>query len=262
MKLDHVTVRDGTRIAYRWDGAKGSPVLVLSNSLGTDLHMWDPQMGAFAKNFRVLRYDTRGHGQSDAPSGAYSIDRLGCDVVELLQELGLHKVHFCGLSLGGMIGQWLAVRASQSIDRLVFANTSAYMGPPSNWQSRIEGVLANGVAPLADASLARWFTPNFLTHAPEAIAPIRAMLLANRPGGYVGCCAAIRDMDQRAMAGLNELPTLVIAGRFDPATSVEDSIYLAKHARNGRLAILDAAHLSNVECPQQFSERVVAFLQA
>jgi 3-oxoadipate enol-lactonase len=235
---------------------------MLSNSLGTDLHMWDAQMAAFEKRFRVLRYDTRGHGRSDVPAGAYSIDRLGCDVVDLLDALDVPKAHFCGLSLGGMIGQWLALRAPGRIGRLVLANTAAYMGPPSNWQARIDSVLVEGMAPLASASLARWFTPEFAVRGSAAIAQIRTMLLATDPVGYAGCCAAIRDMDQRPTASLNNLATLVIAGSRDPATSMQDGAFLAGSADDGHLAILDAAHLSNVECANAFAREVLHFLEA
>lgn len=257
-----VTVGDGCHIAWRFDGPLDAPTLVLSNSLGTDMGMWDPQLDAFAGAFRVLRYDSRGHGGSDSPPGAYSMDRLGRDVVELLDALGLDRVHFCGLSKGGMVGQWLAAHAPERLDRLVLSNTSAYMGPPSNWQGRIDGVLANGMAPLTEASIARWFTPGFVAAHPEAIAPIRRGLLACNPPGYAGCCAAIRDMDQRPTARLNTTPTLVIAGTEDPSTSVADGAFLAESAAQGRLVALPAAHLSNVEVPDQFAEAVLDFLAA
>lgn len=257
-----VTVGDGCRLAWQWDGPEGAPVLMLSNSLGTDLHMWDPQIAAWTEHFRVLRYDSRGHGQSDAPAGAYSMDRLGRDAVELLDSLGLEKVHFCGLSKGGMVGQWLATHAPERLDRLVLANTAAAMLPPSAWQARIEGVLRDGMAPLAQASIARWFTPDFPAHSPEAIAPIHAMLTAADPQGYAGCCAAIRDMDQRPTACLNRTPTLVIAGEFDPATTVEQGRFLAEQAAQGTLVVVPGAHLSNVECPQAFGQAVIDHLLA
>lgn len=260
MGARHVTMIDGCRIAWRFDGREDAPVLMLSNSLGTTMDMWAPQMAAWTQRFRVLRYDSRGHGASDSPPGAYSIDRLGRDAIELLDALGLEHVHFCGLSKGGMVGQWLAARAPDRLDRLVLANTAAYMAPPSGWQARIEGILRDGMAPLAEASIARWFTPEFPVRAPEAVEPIRAMLLANNPAGYAGCCAAIRDMDQRPMASLNPVSTLVIAGALDPSTSVADGEFLATSAHQGELAILSAAHLSNVECPAVFADAVVAFL--
>lgn len=259
--IQFAAMDDGCRIAWRFDGPENAPVLLLSNSLGTNLHMWDPQMAALTARYRVLRYDSRGHGQSDSPAGGYSMDRLGRDAVALLDTLGLDRVHFCGLSKGGMVGQWLAVRAPERLNRLVLANTSAYMGPPANWQARIEGVLANGMAPLTEASIERWFTPSFPASAPEQIMPIREMLLANNPVGYAGCCAAIRDMDQRPTASLNRTPTLVIAGSEDPATSVEEGRFLAESASNGRLTVLPAAHLSNVELPEAFSKALIGFLE-
>lgn len=256
----HIPMIDGCRIACRIEGRDDAPVLMLSNSLGTTMDMWAPQMAAWTQRFRVLRYDSRGHGGSDSPPGGYAMDRLGRDVVELLDALGLDRVHFCGLSKGGMVGQWLAVHAPDRLDRLILANTAAYMGPPSGWQGRIEGVLKDGMAPLAEASIARWFTPDFPASVPDAVAPIRAMLLANDPVGYAGCCAAIRDMDQRPTAPLNRTPTLVIAGGEDPSTSVADAAFLADAARDGELAVLPAAHLSNVECAQPFADAVAAFL--
>jgi 3-oxoadipate enol-lactonase len=259
--VERIKLGDGTALAYRFDGPADAPVLLLSNSLGTDHAMWDPQIAGLTRHFRVLRYDQRGHGASDAPAGAYSMDRMGRDVVDLLDALGIARVQFCGLSLGGMVGQWLAVHEPERIRKLILANTSAYMGPPSGWQSRIEGVLANGMAPLAQASIGRWFTPAFPAEAPEAVERIRQMLLANNPAGYAGCCAAIRDMDQRMTAHLNRLPTLVIAGAQDLATPVEASRFLADTAGNALLHILEpAAHLSNVEQPDGFLLAMVNFL--
>lgn len=250
---------DGCKIFFRLDGAEGAPVVMLSNSLGTDMSMWDPQMASLTRNFRVLRYDSRGHGRSGSPSGAYSMDRLGQDAVALLDYLALECVHFCGLSKGGMVGQWLGVRAPERIKRLVLANTSAYMGPPSNWQARIEGVLQQGMTLVADASLTRWFTAEFIDRAPKAITPVRDTLLACDVGGYSGCCAAIRDMDMRPTAKLIAPPTLVIAGAQDPSTSVEDGQWLVDQIKDGRLCVLDAAHLSNVECPEAFSAAILDF---
>lgn len=265
MSVEYFTTLDGCRIAYRWDGIDrnslpDAPILMLSNSLGTNMHMWDPQMAVWNAEFAILRYDSRGHGASGSPIGDYSMDRLGRDVIELLIHLELERVHFCGLSKGGMVGQWLAVHAPQYLDKLVLANTAAYMGPPSNWQRRINSVRQHGVAPLADASIARWFTANFPSARPDLVAPIHGMLLANDPVGYSGCCAAIRDMDQRPTAILNRTPTLVVAGSKDLATSVEDGRFLAEVAEQGRLVILPAAHLSNVEHPEKFGRLVREFL--
>lgn len=251
---------DGCRIAWRFDGPADAPVLLLSNSLGTDMHMWAPQMATWSRSLRVLRYDSRGHGQSDAPPGAYSMDRLGRDVVELLDALDLTKVHFCGLSKGGMVGQWLAIRAPERLERLVLANTSAYMGPPSNWDARIQGVLNDGMAPLAEASIDRWFTRAFIERGADAIAPIRDMLLATSPPGYAGCCAAIRDMDMRPTVALIERPTLIIGGSHDPATPPPHTEALARAIKGARVTMLGAAHLANVELPEQFGQAVLDFL--
>lgn len=260
MDRQTILTDDGCRIAYRFDGPADAPVLLLSNSLGTDMAMWTPQIDAWSRHFRVLRYDSRGHGQSGIQAGGYSMDRLGRDVIELLDALSLTQVDFCGLSLGGMIGQWLGIRAPERLRRLVLANTSANMGPPSNWQARIEGVLKDGMAPLAEASIARWFTPDFPVTRPAMVAPIRAMLLGTDPIGYAGCCAAIRDMDMRRTVRLVDRPTLVIAGSEDPSTSVADGQFLADSVREGRLATLSAAHLSNVEQAEPFATAVTEFL--
>jgi 3-oxoadipate enol-lactonase len=256
-----ITTGDGCRIAYRFDGTEDGPVLLLSNSLGTSMAMWEPQMAAFASRCRVLRYDSRGHGASDAPVGAYSMDRLGRDVLELLDALGLETVDFCGLSLGGMVGQWLGIRAPHRLRRLILANTSAYMGPPAGWDSRIAMVRGDGMAKLADASIARWFTPDFPAGHAKAVEPIRQMLLATDPAGYIGCCAAIRDMDMRRLAQLIAIPTLLIGGSQDPATPVEDSAYLLRQLKSADLVTLSGAHLSNVECPTAFAEACLEFLK-
>lgn len=257
---DFITVGDGCRIAYRFDGPEDAPVLLLSNSLGANLRMWTPQLAALTQSRRVLRYDNRGHGASAAPAGAYSMDRLGRDVIELLDALGIGQVDFCGLSKGGMIGQWLGVRAGDRLRGLVLANTSAYMGPPSNWQDRIGLVLEKGLEPLLEPTLQRWFTPGFLASAPDTITAVRQMILGNDPAGYAGCCAAIRDMDQRPTVKLIATPVLVIAGSEDPSTSVADGRFLADNVQNGRLVELPAAHVSNIECPREFATAVLDFL--
>ncbi|MDZ7895812.1 MAG: 3-oxoadipate enol-lactonase [Sphingobium sp.] len=256
-----ITTGDGCAIAWRMDGPADAPVLMLSNSLGTDMHMWDAQIAAWSARFRVLRYDQRGHGRSGAPSGSYSIDRLGRDAIELLDALGIDKVDFCGLSLGGMIGQWLGVRATDRLRRLVLANTSSFMGPPSAWDARIELVRQQGMEPLTQASVARWFTPEFAQTGRAAIAPVEAMLLATSPDGYAGSCAAIRDMDMRRMIALIETPALIIGGTLDPATPPPHSEALAAGIAGAQLLMLDAAHLSNVELPEAFAQAVLDFVR-
>lgn len=257
---DFIVTGDGCRIAYRWDGPSDRPTLLLSNSLGTSLHMWDAQLPAWIEHFRVLRYDSRGHGKSDAPAGAYSMDRLGRDVIELLDTLKLDMVHFCGLSMGGMVGQWLGARAPTRIDKLALCNTSAYMGPPANWDTRIAAVRTQGMASIADAVVSRWFTPTYQKVGSEEVARIRNMLLATGPHGYAGCCAAIRDMDMRRTSALISSRVLVVAGDCDEATSLADGETLANEVPGARLVVLHAAHLSNVEQQRMFTQTVLAFL--
>lgn len=254
-----IVAGDGCRIAYRLEGRADAPVLMLSNSLGTAMAMWEPQMAAFEARFRVLRYDSRGHGRSDVPAGSYSIDRLGRDAIELLDALQIARVTFCGLSKGGMIGQWIGWRAPERLQRLILANTSGYMGPPEGWDGRIRSVTADGMAAMTEPVLQRWFRPSFLGDAADAVAPVRAMLLATPPAGYAGCCAAIRDMDQRPVLPLITAPTLVIAGTGDSATPMEHAEQLARDIPRARLVALEAAHLSNVEQPVAFTKAVLDF---
>jgi 3-oxoadipate enol-lactonase len=237
-------------------------VLLLSNSLGTDTRLWAPQLAAFSARFRVLCYDSRGHGASDAPNGAYSIERLARDVVELLDALGLERVNFCGLSQGGMVGQWLGAYAAGRIDRLVLANTAAYLGPASAWQERIDRVLEAGMSAVVTGVLERWFTPAFAARAPERVAALRAVLMSTPPVGYAGCCAALRDLDLRGSARSVSAPTLIVAGAFDPATPPERAAELAGEIPAAEVVTLDAAHLSNVEQPESFNRVVLEFLGA
>lgn len=255
-----VEAAGGARIFYRLDGAEDRPVLVLSNSLGTNLEMWAPQLPAFAERFRVLRYDSRGHGRSDAPPGPYTIELLGQDVLALLDGLGLERVAFCGLSKGGMVGQWLGVSAGQRLTRLVLANTSAHTGSPEIWTQRIATVQAQGMAAIVPALLDRWFTKGFQAREPAAVARIAAMLRATDPEGYAACCAAVRDMDQREAVRAIAVPTLVIAGRHDQATPPDHARLLAGRIPGARLVELEAAHLGNVEAAAPFTAAVLDFL--
>lgn len=260
MQSGVIKTGDGCALSWRSDGPEEAPVLLMCNSLGTALAMWDGQVGALSQTHRVLRYDTRGHGKSDVPPGGYSLDRLGRDVLELTDALGIARFDFCGLSLGGMTGQWLGVRAPERIDRLVLCNTSAYMGPPEGWDLRIRTVLSGGMEVMVQPVLERWFTPEFREASPAAIAPVHDMLLGTSPAGYAGACAAIRDMDLRPIGQLIKAPTLVIAGERDPATPPEHSEAIAAAISGSRLVRLDAAHLSNIEQPELFLAAVHGFL--
>lgn len=254
------TMIDGCRIAWRMDGPADAPVLVLSNSLGTAMAMWDDQVPALARHFRVLRYDTRGHGASSVMPGDTSLDRLGRDVLGLLDALGIESAHFCGLSLGGMTGQWLGIHAPDRIDRLVIANSSSFMGPPESWQQRMNTVREQGMAAITQAVLDRWFTPAFAAIAAPGLARTHEQLLATAPGGYAACCAAIRDMDLRPVVHLVHRPTLVIAGSQDPATPPDHARAIASAISGARLVSLEAAHLSNIEQPAAFTAALLDFL--
>jgi 3-oxoadipate enol-lactonase len=255
------TTGDGCSLAYRLDPPSSRPVLVLSNSLGTTMDMWAPQIAPFSAHFRVLQYDSRGHGRSLAPPGGYSLDRLGRDLLELMDGLGIASAAFCGVSMGGMVGQWLGWRAPERVRALALCNTSAYMGPPSSWDERIAAVRAGGMAAVASGVADRWFTPAFRAASPDRVQAICSVLLQTDPVGYVGCCAAIRDMDQRRTAGLIAAPTLVLAGAADPATPVEHAQELAAAIGDAELRVVQAAHLSNVEAPAAFNDEVLGFLR-
>jgi 3-oxoadipate enol-lactonase len=251
---------DGTPIHVEVEGKAGAPVLMFSNSLGTNLHMWDEQAKALAKSHRIVRYDQRGHGKSGAPEGAYSIDRLGRDVLAVLNALEIPRVNFCGLSMGGMTGMWLARMAPERFDRMIFANTAPKSQTPDSWNARIRTVHAKGLEAIADAVLGIWFTKEFREKDPSTIAGMRAMMIANDPAGYVGCCAAVRDMDQRWAIGDIKLPSLIIAGRGDNATPLKDSEFMAGRIAGAELAVLDAAHISNVEQSAAFTRALEQFL--
>ncbi len=251
---------DGGRLRYRMDGAADAPVLVLSNSLGTNLSMWDPQMAELTRGFCVIRYDARGHGESTVTPGPYSIERLGRDAVALLDRLAIDRAHFCGLSLGGMTGMWLAIHAPSRIMKLALCNTAARIAPPDLWNARIEQVRAGGMGALVEAVLARWFTPLFLAQSPVIAESIRPMLLACPADGYAACCAAIRDMDQRLAIAAIAAPTLVIAGTHDPATPPADGRFLADRIKGARYVELPAAHLSNIEATREFTAALLKFL--
>lgn len=252
---------NGIKINYQIDGADSAPALMLSNSLGTNLHMWDKQVPLLAKRFRVVRYDTRGHGKTEAPSFPYTAAMLGQDALALMDALKLDKVRFCGLSMGGMIGMWLARHAPARIEQLVLSNTAAKFGTPEIWNTRIATVRASGMKAITDAVIERWFTKEFREKSPNEVEPITQMLHTTKPEGYAGNCAAIRDVDQRWPIGEIETPTLIIGGKLDPATPFEAAELIAKRIPGAKLVGLDAAHLSNIEQPEAFTKALDGFLK-
>ena len=257
-----VAMDDGCRIACDYRPRDGAPVVVLSPSLGTSMQLFAPQMERLSQRFGVLRYAPRGHGASDVPLGDYSLDRLGRDVIGLFDALAIDQAHFAGVSLGGMTGQWLGYREPGRLLTLTLANTSAFMGPASAWAERIGNVRTNGMMPMIDPVIERWFTPKFRMRDPVRVEDIAAMLRGTDPAGYAGCCAAIRDMDLRPTARLISVPTLIIAGTKDPATPAAHAKFLAWEIPGSRLTELEAAHLSNVELPEQFTAHLMEFLEA
>ena len=254
--------KDGVRLHYEIEGREDAPVLVLSNSLGTDLGMWAPQMPALLRHFRVLRHDARGHGQSDVPPGPYSVDQLGADVLALMDHLNIERAHFCGLSMGGMIGMWLGTHHAGRLDRLALCNTAAKIGTPDTWNPRIAKVEAEGMGSIVDLVLERWFTAGFRQRAPDQVAVVRQMLLDTVPAGYSANCAAVRDMDQRAEIVSIRVPTLVIAGTHDGSTPAADGRAVADAIPGAQYVELDAAHLSNWEQSEQFTQALLGFLTA
>ena len=249
-------------IHYRFDGPDDAPVLVMAHSLGIHHGLWDPQLPALGARFRLLLYDARGHGRSQVTPGPYTIERLGRDVVDLLDGLGIERAHFCGLSIGGAVGIWLALSAPGRIRRLILANTAARIGTAEMWNARIEAVRAGGVAAVAPMQMERWFTPAFRERAPEAVDRARQMLLAAPIEGYLGACAAVRDMDARDQVAGISVPTLVISGTHDATAPAADGQYLAERIPGARYLELPAAHLSNIEAADRFGAAVTEFLEA
>ncbi|WP_165949758.1 3-oxoadipate enol-lactonase [Micromonospora sp. KC207] len=241
-----------SRLHLAVDGPADAPVLLLGSSLGTSCAMWEPQVPALAERFRVIRYDHLGHGRSAAPAGPYTLDLLGRELLRTLDALDLPWVHYAGLSLGGMVGMWLAAHAPDRVRRLALLCTSASLGPPEQWRERAATVRAAGLPAIADAVVARWFTPAFAATRPDVVAGYRAMLTATSPVGYAACCEAIAAMDLRGDLGRVGAPTLVVAGADDPATPVEHARQIAGRIPGARLAVVGAAaHLANVEQPER-----------
>jgi 3-oxoadipate enol-lactonase len=247
---------DDVHLHYRLDGPAAAPVLLLSNGLGLDLHMWDTQMPALGARFRVLRYDTRGHGRSAIPDDPSTIDRLGHDVLALLDRLHIERAHFCGLSLGGMTGIWVAANAPERVSSLVLANTAPLIGTHEMWDARIVTVNTKGMAAISEAAIARWFTPEFIARAPAVVSSLKAMFERTLPAGYVSCCAANRDADLRETVAAIRVPTLIITGRHDIATPPAQGDWLAQRIPGARCVELVAGHLSNLEAADAFTALV------
>lgn len=250
---------DGCPIHVAIDGRDSGPTIVLSNSLGSTIRMWEPQLEALAGQFRVVRYDRRGHGKSGR-SGPYSFERFGRDVLAILDALNIRTAHWCGLSMGGMVGQWLGANAPDRFDRIVLANTTCYFADPSRFQDRIKAVTQNGLASIADQVIATWLTEDFREREPAVTQGIRQMFIATPVEGYVGCCEALSMLDQRHLLPKISRPVLIIAGRHDTSTTVEQAEFIRKAIPKANMTLLDAAHLSNVEQSYAFNDALIGFL--
>jgi len=249
---------DGARLYWRCDGPDGAPALLLSNSIGTDHSLWDPVMPALLRAFRVVRYDARGHGASDAPAGEYSMEQLGRDALAVADAAGAKRFHFAGISLGGMTGMWLGANAPERLDRLALCNTSAYFGPES-WAARIAAVKAGGMAAIVDMVMARFFTPAYVKQADARFAGVRRIFLSIDAAGYTGCGAAIRDMDLRPGLPKIKAPTLVVAGSFDQATPPAQGQAIAQAIPGARFVELPCAHIPTHEAGAALVDRLCGF---
>jgi 3-oxoadipate enol-lactonase len=248
------------RIHYALEGPADAPVLVLSNSLGTDLHMWDTVVNGFTDRYRVLRYDTRGHGQSGMPEGAYTLSMLGMDVLALLESLKMESAMFCGISIGGMTGIWLGLHAGNLISKVILANTAARIGTADSWNDRIHTVEQWGLAPIAEAALERWFTPAFRARESGQMATILTAFQETRPQGYCSCCAAIRDADFYPSLGEIRKPSLVFSGAGDPVTPPLDGRRLAEEIAGADYCELSGRHLAPLEDVEVFTRTALNFL--
>lgn len=252
---------NGVKLAYRFDGPEDAPVLMLSNSLMSTHRMWDPQMTAFMQDFRVLRYDTRGHGASETTQGPYSIELLARDAEALIDDLGVGPVHFLGLSMGGMIAQRLGVNRPDLVRSLSLCDTASEMPTPAMWNDRISTATKDGVEGLLAGTISRWFTPDFIRNSPASVGFVEGMIRDTLAPGYIACASAVRDMSQTDILSKITAPTLVLVGADDPACTPAQAMVLHEHIAGSRHIVIDkAAHLANIEQPVAFNSAVLGFL--
>ena len=256
----HEVLSGGATISYEVDGDSDAPALLLINSIGSTREMWTRQMPAFTSARRVIRYDARGHGASSVPRGPYTLEALGRDALAVLDDLGVTTADVCGISLGGITAQWLGLTAPDRIRSLVLANTAARIGTLESWTDRITLVHQKGMSAVADLAMERWFTPAFHARDPETIHTFRAMVQNCPADGYLGCCAAMRDADLRPQISRLGRPTLLIASSADTATPPDGLAFIRDRVNGAELLMLESAHLSNVECAEEFTAAVLEFL--
>jgi 3-oxoadipate enol-lactonase len=256
-------ISDDAELRFEHTLQQGSPALLLINSLGTSLEMWDPQAEELSNRYELVRYDSRGHGQSTVGARAeVSLEQLARDAIAVLDACGIARAHVCGVSLGGMTAMTLAQRWPDRVLKLVLANTSTYMPPRETWQERIQAVQTQGMRAVAEATLGRWFTAHFHAEQPAQIEKMRQLLLNTNPRGYAACAAAVRDMDMRESISSISAQTLIIAGSQDASTPPAHAQYIASKIAGAKLLMLNCAHLSNVECADAFNAALRDFLAA
>ena len=253
---------DGEHFRVEVEGDPARPVLLLSSSLGADLSMWDAQMPAFLGEFRVVRYDPRGHGRSTTAGAPYSLARLGADVLAILDALEIERTHFLGISMGGAVGQWLLVNAPERIDRAVLANTNARFGPPQLWNERIRVVRSHGTQALAAATMERWFSQSFRAEAADKVAVMDKVFCVTSSEGYAAAAGALRDMDLREALRTIDRPVLLVTGRDDGIASAADIATMLSAIPGVRHVQLECQHISNIEAQAAFDAAAIGFLTA
>jgi 3-oxoadipate enol-lactonase len=252
---------DGARLHYLVEGPEGAPAIAFLNSLGTDLRLWDPQVDALRSRFRIVRHDARGHGASDSPPGPYSIELLGTDVVDLLDALGIGRAHLCGISMGGLVAQWLAATHPERTERAIFASTAVKIGSKDFWDERARTVEAGGMKAIRETVMERFLTGSFRRANAGTVRKVEASLESTPPEGYVASCLAVSDADLTHTVGSIRAPSLIIAGAEDVATPQRDAEKLHQLIAGSELVVLeDASHLCNLEQPERFNREVLAFL--
>ena len=246
---------------YATFGNSSNPALLFSNSLGTSYHMWQPQIDALQTDYFIICYDTRGHGKSSVPTGPYNLDQLGQDVIDLLDHLSIDKAFFCGISMGGMTGQWLAIHYPDRFYQLMLCNTATKIGNKAAWVDRAQLVREQGLAPIASTAASRWFTPGFINEYPDVVAALSSTLADGSSEGYASCCEALSIADTNEQLKNIRVPVTVLSGSEDPVTTVADGQYMVDHIPNATLATIDASHISNIEQPETFNQFIRQYLR-
>jgi 3-oxoadipate enol-lactonase/4-carboxymuconolactone decarboxylase len=245
---------------YNLQGTPNSPVLMFSNSLGADLTMWDELVPYLLPYFRVLQYDTRGHGKSELTDGPYTIEMLGQDIIDLLDDLNIEKVSFCGLSMGGLIGQWLGINHPERLHKLIISNTDSKIGTVEGWNERIKTINKQGMLSIVEGTMEKWFTKGFRKTNPSRVAEMAQVFLENIKTGYTACCAAISAADFSTDIKKITLETLIITGNEDSVTTVAQAKVMQKEIKTAKLKVFHARHLPSTELPQYYAETLINFI--